>query len=89
MTGPAKGAVFLQRRAYHKRRMRDLARGLPVFGAVLWGIPLVWRQGEAGVSNSNAVVYIFVVWVVLIGLAAVISRAVKSEDAPLDASDDV
>lgn len=82
--------VFLERQAYHRRRMRDLARAVPIFGAVLLAIPLLWaRSGPqvAGATTSQALVYVFVVWICLIGLAAVISRAVKSEplpDEPLD-----
>lgn len=88
MTGKPKPSVFLQRRAYHKRRMRDFARALPIFGVVLWGIPLFWQQGAEGAANSNALVYIFAVWILLIALAAAISRAVKSEDPPADMPDD-
>ena len=82
MTGTSKPSVFLERRAYHKRRMRDLARALPVFGLVLWGIPLLWSQGEGGTANRDAVVYIFAVWILLIALAAIISRAVRSDNPP-------
>jgi hypothetical protein len=82
MTGPSKTSVFLARNAYHKRRMRDLARAVPLFGAVLLSIPLLWPRGEDGAANSDAVVYIFVVWSVLILAAAGISRAVKSDEPP-------
>jgi hypothetical protein len=81
--------VFLERRAYHKRRMRDLARAVPVFGAVLISIPLLWQQGESGVSNSTAIVYIFGVWIILIGLAAIISRAVQSGEQSEAPSEDL
>lgn len=87
MTGPSKTSVFLARNAYHKRRMRDLARAVPLFGAVLLSFPLLWPRGEGGAANSGAVVYIFVVWIVLILAAAGISRAVKSDD-PLPAQRD-
>lgn len=83
MTRTTNNAVFLERRAYHKRRMRDLARAVPVFGVILWCIPLLWRQSvdvTEGSSNSDAVVYIFAVWILLIILAAGISKAVKSDD---------
>lgn len=79
MTSQGKVSVFLARNAYHKRRMRDLARALPVIGSVLWAIPLLWPQGEGGAANSNAIVYIFGVWIVLILASAGISRLVKSE----------
>ncbi len=85
---PRKGsAVFLERQAYHHRRMRDLARAVPIFGVVLLSIPLLWvRSGPevAGATTSQALVYVFVVWIFLIGLAAVISRAVKSDPPPVE-----
>ena len=46
MTGRNPQGVFLERRAYHKRRMRDLARAVPIIGAVLISIPLLWPQGD-------------------------------------------
>lgn len=79
MKPPRKPSVFLERRAYHKRRMRDLARAVPIFGVVLWGMPLLWREDA---RNSDAVVYVFAVWFLLIALAALISKAVKSDDVP-------
>lgn len=86
MKPPAKVSVFLARSAYQKRRMRDLARALPIMGTVLLAIPLLWSNTEDGAANSDAIVYVFVVWVVLILAAAGISRAVKS-DPPNPPSD--
>lgn len=83
-----KSSVFLERRAYHRRRMRDLARAVPVFGGVLICIPLLWPQGEGGVTNADAIVYVFGVWVVLIALAALISRAVQSDEPPVVPTDE-
>lgn len=82
MTARNPQGVFLERRAYHKRRMRDLARAVPIIGAVLISIPLLWPQGEGGVSNSTAIIYVFGVWIILIALAAVISRIVQSDEPP-------
>jgi hypothetical protein len=71
-------ATFVAKETYRKRRMRDLARAVPVIGLVLLGIPLMWGDDTL---NSFAIIYVFLVWLVLIGLAAAISRAV-SPDAP-------
>lgn len=85
-----KTAVFLERASYRQRRLRDAARLLPVLGAVLWAIPLLWAPVEPGSSNSvDALLYTFGVWVALIALTAMISRKLQDDDpaATGDASD--
>ncbi|MCO4847987.1 MAG: hypothetical protein KC448_08455 [Yoonia sp.] len=73
-----KPAAFVAKGTYRRRRMRDLARAVPVIGVVLLAIPLLWSDAAL---NSGAIVYIFVVWVLLILLAAAISRAVSTDVA--------
>ncbi len=93
MTGPKKGAMkgamkgprknraiplFLERRSYRQRRLMDAARLLPVLGALLWLVPLLWPQRDAAgevaaVSTSSAILYIFGVWVVLALIALLLS----------------
>lgn len=64
-----------ERDSYRQRRIRDGARVLPVFGVILMILPLLWPRGETGQSlTSSALVYIFVVWIGLIGLAALLAR---------------
>lgn len=75
---PSQKAAFLAKDRYRKRRMRDLARAVPVIGGILLMLPLLWSNGTL---NSTAIVYVFAVWVLLIVLAAVISRLV-STDSP-------
>lgn len=70
--------LFLERRSYRQRRLMDAARLLPLLGALLWLVPLLWPQGGAevaeqdveAVSTSVAILYIFGVWI-LLALAAV------------------
>ncbi|MDX5401781.1 MAG: hypothetical protein LPK02_05410 [Rhodobacterales bacterium] len=69
---------FLERRRYRQRRLMDAARLLPLLGVVLWLIPLLWPQrdpaGEvAAVSTSNAILYIFGVWILLALIALFLS----------------
>jgi hypothetical protein len=79
--GPRKNRaipLFLERRSYRQRRLMDAARLLPVLGALLWLVPLLWPQREtsaevAAVSTSNAILYIFGVWVVLALIALLLS----------------
>ncbi|ETX14106.1 hypothetical protein OCH239_05545 [Roseivivax halodurans JCM 10272] len=75
--------VFLERRSYRRRRMRDAARLLPVLGLFAWAIPLLWPQGEDGSpSVSGALIYVFTVWVVLVAVGAVLSVLTGDGDEP-------
>jgi len=79
MTGPGNGAgaetkapsVFLERQTYRRRRLMDAARLLPVLGALMFAVPLLWPGaddpgGAAPVPTSRAIRYIFGVWALLI-----------------------
>jgi hypothetical protein len=85
MKPPAKPPVFLERASYRQRRLGDAARFLPVLGAILWLIPLLWASdGQEAPSNAGMVTYIFVIWLVLIVLAAVLSRLLPDTDQSSD-----
>jgi hypothetical protein len=63
--------LFLAPVPYRRRRLRDAARLLPVFGAFLVVVPVLWTPlGEGLRRLSGDVVYFFAVWVLLIGVAA-------------------
>lgn len=73
-------AVFLERKSYRRRRLRDAALALPVLGGVLLMVPLMWSAGDApATSNADAMLYVFAVWCLLIVLSAVISRALRPD----------
>ena len=87
MKPPAKPPVFLEPASYRQRRLGDAAQFLPLLGAVLWFIPLLWAtDGPEAPSKSSMLTYIFVIWLVLIGLAALLSRLLPDTD---EASDDM
>lgn len=69
--------VFLERQSYRRRRLIDTLRMLPVIGALLWAVPLLWRSGEEGVATSDAIIFIFLVWFGLVLAGAVLARAVR------------
>lgn len=74
MSGGAESG-FVNRRAYRKRRAADAARLLPVLGAALIALPLLWRGEGAGAgSTAAAMLYLFLVWAGLAALAAILSR---------------
>ena len=78
---PGRPGLFLARDSYRQRRLRDAARMLPVLGAVIWLIPLMWQR-EAGQTGgmAAAVVFVFVGWTLLIVLAALIARKLRPDD---------
>lgn len=64
--------VFLERQSYRRRRLTDVAKLLPLTGAALFAIPLLWPQtgeGDATIPMSSAIVYVFGVWAALILLS--------------------
>lgn len=76
--------VFLERRSYRMRRVMDAQRLMPILGIVLWLVPALWptqyeishgtaAPDAAPVAMSVAILYVFAVWCVLIGLSAWIS----------------
>lgn len=82
--------IFVARKGYRRRRMRDAVRILPVLGAFLLMIPLLW-SGEDGGNPSTRVgyVYLFVIWALLIVSAAWLSRHLDRDvDAPPSGPDE-
>lgn len=85
MNGAGKGTVFLARATYRQRRLRDVARLLPLFGCFLWFIPLLWPQdSDATPANSQTVIYVFVVWVLLIVFSALITSRMTHDVAEVE-----
>ena len=86
MTGAApegrRRVAYLERGTYRQRRFRDAARILPLFATVLFLLPLFWPWDDApGVRPSVTIVYLFGLWLALIGLTALLSRRIRV-DAP-------
>ncbi|MGX0977534.1 hypothetical protein ACSSVY_003267 [Roseovarius sp. MBR-51] len=79
---PERSPLFLARRTYRLRRLSDAARMLPIAGAVLFSLPLLWETRE--VSTTDAMFYIFGLWIVLAVIAGVISTRLR----PADTEDD-
>jgi hypothetical protein len=76
--------LFLERRTYRQNRLQDAARLLPVLGLVLFFAPIFIRGDEAagGPTLSSWLVYYFGVWIGLIVLTALVSRALALSDRP-------
>lgn len=72
--------LFLAPAGYRRRRLRDAARMLPVFGAVLLLLPVLWAPA-AGARRATAGdgIYLFAVWLAVIGAAALLARPLRAE----------
>jgi len=67
--------VFLARQGYRRRRVMDAARALPVLGAFLVLIPLLWSGEDGGDAATRVgVVYLFMIWAGLIVSAGWLAR---------------
>ncbi|MCR8723235.1 hypothetical protein [Frigidibacter sp. ROC022] len=66
------GPLFLARQSYRRRRLGDAARILPALGAVLFMAPLLGGEGH---STSGGGLWLFACWLLLVGCAAGLSRA--------------
>lgn len=83
--------LFLARAPYRRRRLRDASRLLPVLGLFLLLLPLLWAPKARTSLQAADVVYFFVVWLVLIALAAAFAPGLRrsdSADGPRDGDED-
>jgi len=70
---PPREPLFLARQNYRRRRLADAARLVPVLGALLFMIPILATSG-GGASTARGGMYVFLVWLALIGVAGFLSR---------------
>lgn len=74
--------LFLARANYRRRRLRDGARMLPLFGLILLMLPMLWPQAQRVITLHWA--YLFLVWAALIGVAAWLAGKLVDGDMALD-----
>ena len=77
--------LFLARHGYRRRRIMDAARVLPLIGAFLFLVPLLWSGGSGGDADTGVgVVYLFTIWLGLIVAAFVFSLSLRHDIANPD-----
>lgn len=73
--------VFLEKQSYRRRRLLDGLKLLPVIGAWLFLLPLLWPDGGAHAENpkpmSSALIYVFGAWFFMIASGAALIAALK------------
>ena len=81
--------LFLGRIPYRRRRLRDAARLLPMFGAFLMILPVMWAPADgAPRMTSGDVVYFFVIWAVLVAVAAAFAPGLSAGEGRADEDED-
>lgn len=83
--------LFVAKRSYRLRRLRDGARMLPFLGAFLFVLPLLWVPSGQARDLAWDAIYLFLVWSGVIGLTAIIAGrlrlAANDADDPAGAED--
>jgi hypothetical protein len=75
---PPRSPEFLARESYRMRRLMDAARLLPIFGLMLFLLPILRHSPDAEAPPTGAeAVYLFAIWAILIGLALVLSLVLR------------
>ena len=65
--------LFLARQSYRRRRLIDASRHVPLFGAVIMLIPLLWTEPGSG-SLAVRGLFLFAAWGVLVVVSAGLAR---------------
>jgi uncharacterized membrane protein len=74
-----RGPLFVGRASYRRRRLRDAARMLPVFGAFLFLLPILWDPANStGRDTAPDGLYLFWVWGGLISVAALLAPGLSA-----------
>lgn len=86
---PSHRPLFVARRNYRRRRMRDGARLLPILGLFLIMLPPLQQWSEEEPRLGGQLVYLFLVWLFLILGAFLFTRQIGvAEDTPEPDEDD-
>jgi len=85
MADPRDKPLFLARQGYRQRRMIDAARVLPVFGAFLLLVPVLWDPAgsvdpDPAPRLAERGAYVFAVWALLVLGAALLGRRLQDAD---------
>ena len=76
--------VFLERQSYRRRRLGDAAKFLPIIGAVLFLMPVLWSDNA---RTAGGILYLFFVWALLIVVVAFLSRHLAGTEPGSEAGD--
>lgn len=75
----ARGPLFVARQTYRRRRLIDASRLVPVLVALLFLLPIL-ATGSGAITTLRGGVYVFLVWLGLIGVTTALSRRLVEGD---------
>lgn len=79
--------LFLERASFHRRRLGDAARIIPVLAMLAMLVPVWWVPRS--LSYAGGAVWIFTLWAVLIVAVRLLHRALlRAEASTIRASED-
>ena len=74
-----KKPLFLPPQGYRQRRLRDVARLLPILAGFLIILPMLWGEESSDLRQTGSDgIYLFVIWLFLIIVAALLARRLSS-----------
>lgn len=75
--------LFLAKSGYRRRRLNDAARLVPVFGAFLIFLPILWGPAQTPQADTATDgLYLFGVWAGLILAAAALAPGLRRNAGP-------
>ena len=82
---PPRPPLFVPPRIYRLRRLRDAARMLPFFGAVLILLPLLHSpSGDGSRATASDGIYLFGIWALLIVIARKLAPELEEDASARD-----
>lgn len=73
---------LLERQTHLRRRIVDAACALPFLGLLLWWLPMLWHAPDTMITTSQALLYIFAVWLALPVATGLLILAIRRASAP-------
>jgi hypothetical protein len=77
--------LFFRNAVYRRNRLIDAVRLLPVLGTILFLMPAFLAGGSA--ATARQWLYLFGAWIVMIIVAALMARALRKNEAEVEAED--
>lgn len=82
--------LFLARHNYRRRRLTDAVRFVPFLGGFLVFLPMLWGEDDSDLRHTGSDgIYLFIIWLVLIVVAALLARRLgRADEAVANTGDD-
>lgn len=72
--------LFLEWESYRRKRAMDAGNLIPVFGLILFFLPILIASGRESLPLGSAMIYVFAAWSVLIAVSVWLSRLLSQPE---------